>query len=1161
MPVPASMKVDEFHIARSIRQRYQLDEALFQTNGHVILADFRAARAFAHQINTQPDPKLFPEYVKPGEIYAVGLIDEIFHYVIGLYQKQKNPRFFSGLLQELNEQFTPPGVDEMLLGFIDEFPPTGVYQKRLGAREYLQSGSSAREAALEELLIIWMANQNKAYLPLNALFNDAPLQTLKRYPQIIQAIQIYSQAQPGFGPRNAGLVDLLRSPALAVPDSIQGQLEYIRSEWGYLLGEFLLRILGSLDFLKEETKLAFMGPGPVEIPLYDHLKSGLLDEVHYSLDSDWMPNLVMIARNTYVWLHQLSVQYQRDIRTLADIPDEELRTLAQRGINGLWLIGLWERSRASARIKQLMGNPEAISSAYALCDYRIADDLGGETAYENFNQRARRFGIRLASDMVPNHMAIDSNWVMEHPDWFISQPYSPFPGYRFSGPDLSANPGVSVQIEDQYYSRSDAAVVFKRYDHGHGSEQFIYHGNDGTGLPWNDTAQLNYLKPEVREAVIQTILQVARRFPIIRFDAAMTLTRKHFHRLWFPSPGSGGDIPSRAEHAMSDEQFDQAMPHEFWREVVDRMAVEAPDTLLLAEAFWLMESYFVRTLGMHRVYNSAFMHLLRDQENAKYRALIKNTLEFDPNILKRFVNFLNNPDERTAIDQFGKGDKYFGACTLMVTLPGLPMFGHGQIEGYTEKYGMEYRRAYYDEKPDEQLVRRHEQQIFPLLKKRYLFADVENFLLYDFFTPQGQVDENVYVYSNRAGHECGLALYNNRYESTRGWVRLSAAFADKGGADSKLIQRPLHEGLALQDEPNTYTLFFDQANGLTYIRRNADIIRDGMYFELNGYQAHVFINFRQVQDHDGVWERLHAHLNGRGAADIDDAYVEVRLRPALEPLRQIFNKGYFDALLAVSQREGGLAQSAALMDDTRRKLTAAAQGLAEWLGRTAHPDMIEQCMNRITAAVQVLNLKDHLPAPAAKSLSDTLKVLETLFPAGDPLNRTLLLAAILLEETGRMADPQGAKEELDDWLSELRINRLLDGFLRDMGVYDPARREEAVLWTRRLAAHPAFPPQMRGGVIRDWAKDALTQPLGARLMRVNRYEDIDYFSKEEFELLCAWLEAAALLVSLADPAQSWSARLEYVLSVRKTADTLVKAAKQSGYQLKKFFSKLDKSPE
>jgi len=129
----------------------------------------------------------------------------------------------------------------------------------------------------------------------------------------------------------------------------------------------------------------------------------------------------------------------------------------------------------------------------------------------------------------------------------------------------------------------------------------------------------------------------------------------------------------------------------------------------------MMEGYFVRTLGMHRVYNSAFMNMLRNEENDKYRQLIKNTLVYDPQILKRYVNFMNNPDEKTAVEQFGKGDKYFGICTVMITMPGLPMFGHGQIEGYAEKYGMEYYRPYWDETPDYYLIHRHETDVFPLV--------------------------------------------------------------------------------------------------------------------------------------------------------------------------------------------------------------------------------------------------------------------------------------------------------------------------------------------------------------------------------------------------------------------------------------------------------------
>jgi len=66
-------------------------------------------------------------------------------------------------------------------------------------------------------------------------------------------------------------------------------------------------------------------------------------------------------------------------------------------------------------------------------------------------------------------------------------------------------------------------------------------------MPWNDTAQLNYLNPVVREAVIQTILDVARKFP----DHPVRRSHDPWQNaitsgLWFPEPGSGGDIPSRA---------------------------------------------------------------------------------------------------------------------------------------------------------------------------------------------------------------------------------------------------------------------------------------------------------------------------------------------------------------------------------------------------------------------------------------------------------------------------------------------------------------------------------------------------------------------------------------------------------------------------------------
>jgi glycosidase len=584
----------------------------------------------------------------------------------------------------------------------------------------------------------------------------------------------------------------------------------------------------------------------------------------FSPDKDWMPRLVMIAKNSYVWLDQLSKKYQRSIVRLDHIPDEELDLLQQRGITGLWLIGLWERSIASQRIKQMMGQGDAVASAYSLMDYQIAPDLGGWEALQNLRWRAWQRGVRLSADMVPNHMGIDSRWVMDHPDWFLSLPYSPYPNYSFNGADLSSDDRVAINLEDHYYDHTDAAVVFKRFDRWTGDTRYIYHGNDGTSMPWNDTAQLDFSKKEVREAVIQTILHVARNFPIIRFDAAMTLAKKHIQRLWFPEPGTGGAIPSRSEHGMTRAQFDAAIPEEFWREVVDRVALEVPDTLLLAEAFWLMEGYFVRTLGMHRVYNSAFMHMLRDEDNANYRTVMKNVLEFDPQVLKRFVNFMNNPDEKTAVEQFGDGDKYFGVCTLMSTLPGLPMFGHGQIEGFHEKYGMEFRRARWEEWPNEGLIKGHEWKIFPLLHRRRIFSDVEDFLLYDFFTADGTVNEDVFAHSNQHGEERGLVIYHNKYASTRGWVKTSAAYMDK--AAGKLVQKTLAEGLGLLHDG--YVIFQDYGTHLEYIRSCQELAEQGLYVQLEGYQCHVFLDWRFVTADRERWTEIHRLLNGAGVPSV-----------------------------------------------------------------------------------------------------------------------------------------------------------------------------------------------------------------------------------------------------------------------------------------------------
>ncbi|MEN6410062.1 MAG: alpha-amylase family glycosyl hydrolase, partial [Anaerolineaceae bacterium] len=442
----------EFHISRKSRDRYQFDQSLFSLRGTVIFANFHAARLFAQKMNEHRDLMRFPEQaVRAGHINAAGILDEIFHLVILHYREQRNPQVWQRAIAWLDEELGAKALDETLLLFADEFPSLAVYQREKTPAEDLNGetdGIPNRQIILEEMLLLWVHNLNPALLPMQELLDDSRLARETAYPQLMAGLRSFFDTQPGFGPQNQNLVDLLRAPALANPYSLSAQLEYIRENWTEFVGRLIYRLLSSLDLLKEEEKVSFAGPGPTPIPQYRRRAAeelGMEEEPEaFSADRDWMPRLVLIAKNTYVWLDQLTRQYGRSIQHLDQIPDEELDLMASRGITGLWLIGLWERSAASERIKKLCGNPEAVASAYSLASYDIARDLGGESALENLRSRAWQRGIRLASDMVPNHMGIDSRWVIEHPDWFLSLPYSPFPSYTFNGPDLSSDPSVGI---------------------------------------------------------------------------------------------------------------------------------------------------------------------------------------------------------------------------------------------------------------------------------------------------------------------------------------------------------------------------------------------------------------------------------------------------------------------------------------------------------------------------------------------------------------------------------------------------------------------------------------------------------------------------------------------------------------------------------------------
>ncbi len=698
--------------------------------------------------------------------------------------------------------------------------------------------SDDRRVAEEALLLVALAENPQASALANVLPDVSSLRQLIGHPEC-------SEGSPGSDPL----------PSLRLPEDVL-RIAFVHREAGpslegqidHLLQQFASTLALSPDYktwldlrfrLSEESRWHARhdahGPGASAALRFEGDAAhpvAAQDERRFSADRSWMPRVVLLAKSVYVWLAQLSAECGRTLTTLSDIPDEVLDSITSRGFTALWLIGIWRRSPASATIKKRQGTSDAIASAYSIDSYEIDDRLGGQAAYENLRERLHARGIRLAADLVPNHMGVDSEWVRKHPDYFVQTATCPYEAYRFSV-DVSSDPDVGTFLEDGYWNRSDAAVVFKRVDRHSGQESFIYHGNDGTSMPWNDTAQLDYTNPSVRAAMLDLIVHVAKMFPILRFDAAMTLAKQHYQRLWFPQHGGGEAIASRGRFAMSQAEFDRAMPREFWSEVVEAVATRAPDTLLLAEAFWMMEGYFVRSLGMHRVYNSAFMNMFKAEENAKYHELIRNVVEYDPEILGRFVNFMNNPDEEPAAVQFGTTDKYFAVCTLLATLPGTPMFGHGQFEGLREKYGMEFYRPMQDETVDRPLLAAHEAKIVPLLRRRFVFAQARSFRLFPLQTDHGQ-NPNVFAYCNAHGDEVALVLVHNRYEAARGRLSQSVPFR---GDDGSLVEESLVDVLFRGSERVTLV---HATTGHEWPLERETVQREGLFVELGPYAHDVW---------------------------------------------------------------------------------------------------------------------------------------------------------------------------------------------------------------------------------------------------------------------------------------------------------------------------------
>ncbi len=359
--------------------------------------------------------------------------------------------------------------------------------------------------------------------------------------------------------------------------------------------------------------------------------------------------------NTRVRLSELAASLGRRA-TLDDIPDAELDRLAADGFDLVWFLGVWQTGEAARRVSR--SKPEWLAeyhrvlpdfreedvcgSCFAVRDYRVHEDFGGDEALARLRGRLKRRGLRLILDFVPNHMAPDHPWVTEHPDYFVS--------------------GTEEQLAAQPQN-------YCRVGKGPGARILAY-GRDPYFDGWPDTLQLDYGNPALQQAMLAELRRIARQCDGVRCDMAMLVLPEVFERTWrISAPG-------------------------FWPWATAGVRATVPGFLLLAEVYWDLE-WALQQQGFDYTYDKRLYDRLEEGHARPVREHLFAGLDFQD----RLARFLENHDEPRAAATFAP-EEHRAAAILTFLTPGLRFFHQGQREGKRVRIPVHLGRG-PDEAPDD----------------------------------------------------------------------------------------------------------------------------------------------------------------------------------------------------------------------------------------------------------------------------------------------------------------------------------------------------------------------------------------------------------------------------------------------------------------------------
>jgi hypothetical protein len=441
------------------------------------------------------------------------------------------------------------------------------------------------------------------------------------------------------------------------------------------------------------------------------------------------------------------------------------------------------------------------------------------------------------------------------------------------------------------------------------------------------------------------------------------------------------------------------------------------------------------------------------------------------------------------------------------------------------------------------------------MKRRHLFGDVKNFLLYDFFTPEGYVNENVFAYSNRIGDERALVIYHNKYTSAGGWVRTSVAYSTEAGDSRRLVQRQLGEGLGLHNDPNTFCLFRDHVSGLEYIRSSRELCEKGLYVELGAFKYHVFIDFREVQDNEWThYAHIANELSGHGVPNIEEAFKEMLLQPLQNAFKELVNADLFHRLTEarIHQPQGQL--DPILIQEIEKKTINFFREVKQFSGGREDEKMAAwEIKQKLEAILYLPAITSRFQVLQPRGVKAVAEYLYQVLMDGTSLWGTIF-AWLFVHRIGKMVSPEGSSERSHRWMTEWKLDQIIAQTLADSGQDQGAVWRSVTLIKLLTRYQRWFEEETVCRVIEALLKDDEVQ----QFIGVNRYEDILWFNKEAFEEMLWWMMLTAALEIGFDPLRPAKEIIRGLERCWTMIQKLQEAKIKSGYQVEKLLSTLRK---